>query len=69
ATVKIGILFSIILIIASYLPSVDSHILNIVYKGGLITLLSTLGAYYLHISEEANNIIDNLISKKNNSPH
>lgn len=62
-TSKVIVLLILLITGISLLPNLDSYLLNLIYKGGLITLIYFPVIYKLNVSEDINGIIERVIGR------
>lgn len=62
-TVKVVLLIIGVTLVVQYLPNVENFVLNLVYKGMLISLIYLPLVYFMNISEDFNQLIKGVISK------
>jgi O-antigen/teichoic acid export membrane protein len=62
-TVKVVMLIIGVTLFVEYLPNVENFILNLVYKGGVISLIYLPLVYFMKISEDFNQLVNGLFSK------
>lgn len=62
-TLKVIMVIIILITGISFLPNLDNYLLNLVYKGGLITLIYFPVIYKLNVSEDINGIFERLIGR------
>lgn len=62
-TLKVAVFLILLILGISLLPNLDNYLLNLIYKGGLITLIYFPVIYKLNVSEDINGIIDRVIGR------
>jgi O-antigen/teichoic acid export membrane protein len=62
-TIKVVLLITGVTLFVEYLPNLDNYILNLFFKGGVISLIYLPLVYFMKISEDFNQLITGVISK------
>lgn len=64
-TIKVLVFLIVLITAVSFLPNLENYLLNLLYKGGIITLIYFPIIYKLNVSEDINGMIDRMLAKVN----